>query len=188
MRRGGRSPPSVSRGHSTERPTTGLAPGTHRPSLGLAPRGTAVSPHPPGLSAGWLGNRRRPLRARHPHLPGAVSFLRRCPPSREVPCGTAAPVRWAELPREHPGSPRPPRPWELVGGGIKRLGLPLWQSLHLPELGSFGPLEPSEGRAPLWSGAGTLFLSRFSGSLKIVPRTGGNRQQDAGERNCPPHL
>jgi hypothetical protein len=52
VRRGGRSPPSVSRGHSTERPTTGLTPGTHRPSLGLAPRGTAVSPHPPGSSAG----------------------------------------------------------------------------------------------------------------------------------------
>ncbi|CAB49099.1 RNAsep RNA [Pyrococcus abyssi GE5] len=46
----------------------------------------------------------------HPHPPRDVSFLCRCPPSREVPCGTAAPVRWAELPRVRARQPPAPSP------------------------------------------------------------------------------
>ncbi len=91
----------------------------HRPSLGLAPRGTAVSPYPDGSSAGYLGNRCRSLLRFHTHPRRAVSFLCRCPPSREVPCGTAVPVRWAELPREYPGSPPPPHPLHSHPRGLK---------------------------------------------------------------------
>lgn len=77
-----------------------------------------------------------------------------------MPCGTAAPVRWAELPREYPESPRPPRLKNVKRVEIKRFGhLFFGSDLKLLNFGGLGLLNLPRGERRF--GFGLFFLLLF---------------------------